>query len=193
MTSEEQLLVTENLSLVHYLVRKNFFDDSNKSRYDDLVSAGTMGLIKASKSYNPEKSTFATFASRCIINEVLMYMRVNDKPKRNKITIMSLEETPTSLRFTRDTEDLTYGTMVADPRDFIEEFVDRETLKYSLSKLKTKDIILLKMIFEQELSQNEVAVTLGISQSYVSRRTRNIIKRLKNIAGEQDTQNERSK
>jgi len=171
LNDEQRQKVLENEKLVYYLVgRMGFYQ--GMPEYDDYASEGKIGLIKAVKTYDESKNTkFATYASRCITNEILMYMRKNKK----QVGALSLEE-PTA-------ENLTIGDMIEDPdAEFTVKFEEledfSEVIYYILNYLnpKMKYCILLKMGGK---TQREIGKILSISQSYVSRLVLKIVKDLK--------------
>ena len=153
-------LIEHNLRLVVYIAKK--FDNTGVG-VEDLISIGTIGLIKAINSYNPEKNIkLATYASRCIENEILMYLRRNSKTKAD---ILGTEE------------DIIY-------RD-LEEEVEKSMLNKAIGKLSERERIIVDLRYGlssmdgEEKTQKEVADLLGISQSYISRLEKKIMKRLK--------------
>lgn len=178
--SEEakSLLIEHNLRLVVYIAKK--FDNTGVG-VEDLISIGTIGLIKAINTFVPEKKIkLATYASRCIENEILMYLRKNSAQR----TEVSFDE---PLNTDWDGKELllsdvlgTDGDVVMGP---IEADVDRKLLAEAVSRLspREKDIISLRFGLggRKELTQKEVADRMGISQSYISRLEKRIISRLR--------------
>ncbi len=171
-------LVEHNLRLVVYIARR--FENTNID-LDDLVSVGTIGLIKAVKSFNVEKNIkLATYASRCIENEILMFLRRTAKIKSE----VSFDE-PLSVDF--EGNELVLSDVLGTDNDIvykkIENNVESELLKKALSKLsdREKEIMSLRYGLNggEEKTQREVADMLGISQSYISRLEKKIIGRLK--------------
>ncbi len=174
------ILVEHNLRLVVYIAKK--FDNTGVG-VEDLISIGTIGLIKAINTFNPEKNIkLATYASRCIENEILMYLRRNNKTKLE----VSIDE---PLNVDWDGNELLLSDILGTEEDVIyrniEEEVDRKLLRKALSKLSERERIIVDLRFGlgtddgNEKTQKEVADLLGISQSYISRLEKKIIKRLK--------------
>lgn len=174
------ILVEHNLRLVVYIAKK--FDNTGVG-VEDLISIGTIGLIKAINTYNPDKNIkLATYASRCIENEILMYLRRNNKTKLE----VSIDE---PLNVDWDGNELLLSDILGTDEDVIyrniEEEVDRKLLRKALSKLSERERIIVDLRFGlsnddgNEKTQKEVADMLGISQSYISRLEKKIIKRLK--------------
>ncbi|WMJ88464.1 RNA polymerase sporulation sigma factor SigE [Anaerocolumna sp. MB42-C2] len=176
----KSILVEHNLRLVVYIAKK--FDNTGVG-VEDLISIGTIGLIKAINTYNPDKNIkLATYASRCIENEILMYLRRNNKTKLE----VSIDE---PLNVDWDGNELLLSDILGTEEDVIykniEEEVDRKLLGKALSKLSERERIIVQLRFGlntedgNERTQKEVADLLGISQSYISRLEKKIIKRLK--------------
>lgn len=174
----KKVLIERNLRLVVYIAKK--FENTGIG-LEDLVSIGTIGLIKGVNTYRGDKNTkLATYASRCIENEILMYMRKNNNAKGN----ISIDE---PLNTDSEGNELSLADILGtDPEIVIrplEDKVDRELLSASLKKLceREREIISLRfgLTGEDELTQKEVAEKLGISQSYISRLEKRIIFRLK--------------
>lgn len=176
----KSLLVEHNLRLVVYIAKK--FDNTGVG-VEDLISIGTIGLIKAINTFNPDKNIkLATYASRCIENEILMYLRRNNKTKLE----VSIDE---PLNVDWDGNELLLSDILGTEEDVIyrniEEEVDRKLLRKALSKLSDRERIIVDLRFGLntddgvERTQKEVADLLGISQSYISRLEKKIIKRLK--------------
>jgi RNA polymerase sporulation-specific sigma factor len=174
------ILVEHNLRLVVYIAKK--FDNTGIG-VEDLISIGTIGLIKAINTFNPDKNIkLATYASRCIENEILMYLRRNNKTKLE----VSIDE---PLNVDWDGNELLLSDILGTEEDIIyrniEEEVDRKLLRKALSKLSERERIIVDLRFGlnnedgDEKTQKEVADLLGISQSYISRLEKKIIKRLK--------------
>lgn len=173
-------LVEHNLRLVVYIAKK--FDNTGVG-VEDLISIGTIGLIKAINTFNPGKNIkLATYASRCIENEILMYLRRNSKTKLE----VSIDE---PLNVDWDGNELLLSDILGTSEDMIykdiEREVDRKLLRKALEKLSDREQIIIKMRFGldgtegEEKTQKEVADELGISQSYISRLEKKIMKRLK--------------
>ncbi|HZX21777.1 MAG TPA: RNA polymerase sporulation sigma factor SigE [Clostridia bacterium] len=171
------ILIERNLRLVVYIARK--FENTGIG-IEDLISIGTIGLIKAVNTFNPEKKIkLATYASRCIENEILMYLRRNNKVRME----VSFDE---PLNIDWDGNELLLSDILGTENDiiykFLEEEVDRELLKIGLNKLTKREKKIMELRFGlntgQEKTQKEVADILGISQSYISRLEKRIIVRL---------------
>lgn len=176
----KSILVEHNLRLVVYIAKK--FDNTGVG-VEDLISIGTIGLIKAINTFNPDKNIkLATYASRCIENEILMYLRRNNKTKLE----VSIDE---PLNVDWDGNELLLSDILGTEEDVIyrniEEEVDRKLLRKALSKLSDRERVIVDLRFGlntddgMERTQKEVADLLGISQSYISRLEKKIIKRLK--------------
>lgn len=172
------VLIERNLRLVVYIAKK--FENAGVN-VEDLISIGTIGLIKAVNTFNPHKNIkLATYASRCIENEILMYLRRNSK---NKIEI-SFDE---PLNIDWDGNELLLSDILGTEEDVVynnlEEEVNKELLKFALKKLSIREKKIMELRFglagEKEMTQKEVADLLGISQSYISRLEKKIINRLK--------------
>lgn len=171
-------LIEHNLRLVVYIARK--FDNTGVDA-EDLVSIGTLGLIKAINSYRLEKNIkLATYASRCIENEILMYLRRSVRLKAE----VSFDE-PLNTDF--DGNELLLSDVLGTDTDAVygkvENSVERELLKEEVEKLPERERQIIDLRFglngKEELTQKEVADLLGISQSYISRLEKKIIDRLK--------------
>ena len=171
-------LIEHNLRLVVYIARR--FENTGVD-LDDLVSVGTIGLIKAVNSFNADKNIkLATYASRCIENEILMYLRRTVKLKSE----VSFDE---PLNTDWEGNELVLSDVMGTDSDVvykkIENSVENDLLKLALDKLnqREKEIMLLRygLTGEEEKTQREVADMLGISQSYISRLEKKIISRLK--------------
>ncbi len=172
------ILIERNLRLVVYIARK--FENTGVN-VEDLISVGTIGLIKAVNTFNPEKKIkLATYASRCIENEILMYLRRNSKIKAE----ISFYE---PLNIDWDGNELLLSDILGTDNDtvysFIEDEVDKQLLVIALKSLNEREKEIVKLRFglngTREKTQKEVADMLGISQSYISRLEKKIIRRLK--------------
>ncbi|MFV9509976.1 RNA polymerase sporulation sigma factor SigE [Tepidibacillus sp. LV47] len=172
------MLIERNLRLVVYIARK--FDNTGVS-IEDLVSIGSIGLIKAVNTFDTEKNIkLATYASRCIENEILMYLRRNNKMK----TEVSFDE---PLNIDWDGNELLLSDILGTENDTIfrniEEEVDKKILKKALEKLSDREKMIMELRFGLkdgvEKTQKDVADMLGISQSYISRLEKKIIRRLR--------------
>ena len=165
-------LVEHNLRLVAHIVKKYY---AVSGEQDDLISIGTIGLIKAVETYNLEKKTkFATYASRCIENEILMYFRARRKTAGD----VSLED---PLDTDRDGNSLTLMELVSDEEDIITR------LDLTLKAEKLRKVFGLRLRYGLDnrppMTQREVARKLGISRSYVSRLEKHAIERLREEMG----------
>jgi len=172
------MLIERNLRLVVYIARK--FENTGV-HIEDLVSIGAIGLIKAVNTFDPEKKIkLATYASRCIENEILMYLRRNSKTR----TEVSFDE---PLNIDWDGNELLLSDVLGTEGDTIyrniEEQVDRKLLQKALDKLTERERTIMELRFGladgEEKTQKDVADLLGISQSYISRLEKRIIKRLR--------------
>lgn len=171
-------LIEHNLRLVVYIAKK--FENTGIN-IEDLVSIGTIGLIKAVNTFEPKKNIkLATYASRCIENEILMYLRRNNKTRAE----VSFDE---PLNIDWDGNELLLSDVLGTENDviykYIEEEVDKKLLHLALQKLSGRERKIMELRFGLnngiEKTQKEVADLLGISQSYISRLEKRIIKRLK--------------
>lgn len=171
-------LITHNLRLVVYIAKK--FESSSAS-VEDLISIGTIGLIKAVNTFCPERNIkLATYASRCIENEILMYLRKTSQLK-NEISI----DDPLNVDW--DGNELLLSDILGSDQNTvnlgIEEEVERDLLRSAVSHLAPREREIMELRFglgnKREHTQKEVADTLGISQSYISRLEKRIIERLK--------------
>lgn len=174
------VLVEHNLRLVVYIAKK--FDNTGVG-VEDLISIGTIGLMKAINTFNPEKNIkLATYASRCIENEILMYLRRNNKTKLE----VSIDE---PLNVDWDGNELLLSDILGTSEDIIYRDIEREVdctlLRKALETLTEREQTIIRLRFGidnqqgKELTQKEVADLLGISQSYISRLEKKIMKRLK--------------
>ncbi|WP_282706109.1 RNA polymerase sporulation sigma factor SigE [Fuchsiella alkaliacetigena] len=172
------VLIERNLRLVVYIARK--FENTGID-IEDLVSIGTIGLIKAVNTFDVSKRIkLATYASRCIENEILMYLRRNNKKKSE----ISFDE---PLNIDWDGNELKLSDILGTDMDliyqYIEEDVDRELLVQAMEVLTERERKIMILRFglgedREEMTQKEVADILGISQSYISRLEKRIIKKL---------------
>ena len=176
--SVRTILIERNLRLVVYIARK--FENSGVP-VEDLISVGTIGLIKAVNTFDPEKKIkLATYASRCIENEILMYLRRNNKVKAE----ISFYE---PLNTDWDGNKLLLSDILGTDNDIvynlIEDEVDKQLLFIAMKKLSEREKEIIKLRFglagRGEKTQKQVADILGISQSYISRLEKRIIRRLK--------------
>ena len=175
-----KMLIEHNLRLVVYIAKK--FDNTGVGA-EDLISIGTIGLIKAINTFKSEKKIkLATYASRCIENEILMYLRRNSKTKLE----VSIDE---PLNVDWDGNELLLSDILGTDEDVIyrgiESEVERNLLGKAISKLSKREQTIIRLRFGinmpdgREKTQKEVADLLGISQSYISRLEKRIMKRLK--------------
>ena len=181
MTREDarKQLIEHNLRLVVYLARK--FENTGIC-VEDLISIGTIGLIKGINTFNPEKKIkLATYASRCIENEILMYLRRNNKVKLE----VSIDE---PLNVDWDGNELLLSDILGTEEDLvykdIEDEVDLNLLEQAMDILSDRERTIIELRYgighdDEEMTQKEVADLLGISQSYISRLEKKIIRRLR--------------
>ncbi|MBQ1169877.1 MAG: RNA polymerase sporulation sigma factor SigE [Oscillospiraceae bacterium] len=174
----KSVLVEHNLRLVVYIARR--FENTG-IHLEDLISIGTIGLMKAISTYRLDKKIkLATYASRCIENEILMYIRKTSREK----TEVSLDE---PINMDGDGNELLLGDILGTEEDVVfkplEEDVDLCVLRQSLRELPQRERELINMRFglegRRELTQKEAAQEMGISQSYISRLEKRIMQRLK--------------
>ena len=173
-------LIEHNLRLVVFLAKKY---ENTRVDLEDLVSIGTIGLIKGIKTYSSDKNIkLATYASRCIDNEILMYLRKNKRIK----TEISFDE---SLSFDADGNELKLEDILGTDADIVTKGLEKETEKElvmeEINKLNDRDKEIITLRYglngKKEMTQKDVADLLGISQSYISRIEKKVIKRLKNL------------
>ena len=189
-TSEDKearsALIEHNLRLVVYIARK--FDNTSVG-VEDLISIGTIGLIKAINTFDVDKNIkLATYASPCIENEILMYLRRNNKTKLE----VSIDE---PLNVDWDGNELLLSDILGTDEDIIyrdlEDETERKLLNAAIDRLNPREQKIVKLRFglgreqEDEMTQKEVADLLGISQSYISRLEKKIMKRLKKEISQQ--------
>ena len=176
----KSMLIEHNLRLVVYIAKK--FDNTGVG-VEDLISIGTIGLIKGINTFKPDKNIkLATYASRCIENEILMYLRKNIKTKLE----VSIDE---PLNVDWDGNELLLSDILGTDEDVIskgiESEVEKKLLYKAIEKLNHREKVIVEMRYGlnnkdgEEMTQKEVADSLGISQSYISRLEKKIIKRLK--------------
>ena len=179
-TEVKSVLIEHNLRLVVYIAKK--FDNTGVG-VEDLISIGTIGLIKAINTFKTDKKIkLATYASRCIENEILMYLRRSAKTKME----VSIDE---PLNVDWDGNELLLSDILGTEEDIIykdlDSEVDRDMLKKAMGILSDQKKMIIDLRFglssenDEELTQKEVADMLGISQSYISRLEKKIMKRLK--------------
>ena len=173
-------LIEHNLRLVVFLAKKY---ENTRVDLEDLVSIGTIGLIKGINTYKSDKNIkLATYASRCIDNEILMFLRKNKKTKGE----VSLDE---SLSFDPDGNELHLEDILGTDKDIVTQGIEKETEKNlvlsEINKLpdRDKEIMVLRygLLGHKEMTQKDVAEVLGISQSYISRIEKKVIRRIKGL------------
>ncbi len=176
--SAREELITHNLRLVVYIAKKY---DSPSASTEDLISIGTIGLIKAVKTFSPEKNIkLATYASRCIENEILMFLRKSSQLKNE----VSIDE---PLNTDWDGNELLLCDILGSDPDLVNKDIENELEKrlvlQAVSKLNQRECLIMELRFglngRKEHTQKQVADKLGISQSYISRLEKKIIRRLK--------------
>lgn len=182
----KSIFIERNLRLVVYIARK--FENTGVG-IEDLVSIGTIGLIKAVNTFDPvKKIKLATYASRCIENEILMYLRRNNKTR----TEVSFDE---PLNIDWDGNELLLSDVLGTENDIIyksvEEEVDKSLLYSAMSKLSGRERKIMELRFGlndegNERTQKEVADMLGISQSYISRLEKRTLKKMKKFIRQLD-------
>ena len=173
-------MIEHNLRLVVFLAKK--YENTNVD-LEDLVSIGTIGLIKGINTYKMGKNIkLATYASRCIDNEILMFLRKNKKRKSE----ISFED---SLSYDAEGNELHLEDVLGTDKDIVpkklEDKIEKKLLVQELDKLSERDrkIMILRygLFGYEEVTQKDVADMLGISQSYISRIEKKVIKKLKNV------------
>lgn len=176
--SGKEILIVHNLRLVVYIAKRF---ESAGANLEDLISIGTIGLIKAVNTFNPEKKIkLATYASRCIENEILMFLRKSSQLKNE----VSIDE---PLNTDWDGNELLLCDVLGSDPDIINRNIETELecnqLHRAVSKLNKRESAIMELRFglngKKEHTQKEVADCLGISQSYISRLEKKIIKKLK--------------
>ena len=174
------ILIEHNLRLVVFLAKKY---DNTGTDLEDLVSIGTIGLIKAINTYRLDKNIkLATYASRCIDNEILMYLR-KTKHKKGEV---SFED---SLSYDVDGNELHLEDVLGTDKDIVtkglDDEIDKNMMIMEIDKLNHRDKEIISLRYglnkKKEMTQKDVANLLGISQSYISRIEKKVIKRLKGI------------
>ncbi len=174
----KELLIVHNLRLVVYIAKKF---ESTGIGLEDLISIGTIGLIKSVNTYNPDKNIkLATYASRCIENEILMFLRKSNQYKND----ISIDE---PLNIDWDGNELLLSDILGTDNDIvmrgIESEVERQLVLEEIEKLSGREKTIMKMRFGidsgQEMTQKQVADVVGISQSYISRLEKKILKRIR--------------
>ena len=177
--SAREPLITHNLRLVVYIAKK--FESSGVG-IEDLISIGTIGLVKAVNTFSPERSIkLATYASRCIENEILMYLRKTAQQK-NEISI----DEPLNVDY--DGNELLISDILGSDENLVNARIEQESeqnqLMRAVNRLNKRELSIMELRFglngKQPHTQKQVADILGISQSYISRLEKKIIKHLKN-------------
>ena len=176
----KNILIEHNLRLVVFLAKKY---ENTGYELDDLVSIGSIGLIKGINTYKPDKNIkLATYASRCIANEILMFLRKNKKRK----TEISFED---ALNYDNEGNELHLEDILGTDPDLVTKELEDNDLKMTLfkeiEKLPSRDKEIMKLRYglfgSKEITQKELAEKLNISQSYISRIEKKVIKKLKNV------------
>ncbi|MDR0914898.1 MAG: RNA polymerase sporulation sigma factor SigE [Oscillospiraceae bacterium] len=176
--SVREILIVRNLRLVVYIAKKF---ESSHNNLEDLISIGTIGLIKAVKTFSPERNIkLATYASRCIENEILMFLR-KTTPLKNEVSI----EEPLNTDW--DGNELLLSDILGSDSDIVNRNVEQEmefaTLLQAVARLGERERTIMELRFglngKQEHTQKQVADMLGISQSYISRLEKKIIRCLR--------------
>ena len=174
----KDILVIRNMRLVAHIAKKY---QNAEEDMEDLISIGTIGLIKAVNTFSPEKNIkLATYASRCIENEILMFLRKSSQ-HRNDISI----DEPLNIDW--DGNELLLSDILGTDEDTvnssIEDDAEKAVLRETVASLPQRERIIMEMRFGmktgKEMTQKEVADVIGISQSYISRLEKKIIKKLK--------------
>jgi len=174
------LLIEHNLRLVVYVAKK--YDSMQNGSIEDLISIGTIGLVKAVNTFKMDKNIkLATYASRCIENEILMFLRKNNKLRQE----ISLDE---PLNVDYDGNELLLSDIIGTDNDIVQDEIEyndqKEKFYHAFDRLnqREREILMLRygLIGHDELTQKDVADLLGISQSYISRLEKKIIKKLRN-------------
>ena len=178
--SARNILIEHNLRLVVYLAKKY---DNTGYDIEDLVSIGSIGLIKGINTYKLDKNIkLATYASRCIANEILMFIRKNKKSRCD----VSFED---ALNYDAEGNELHLEDILGTDGDIVvsefEHNLNKDSLKKEINNLEKREIEIMSLRYglnnNQEYTQKEVAAMLNISQSYISRIEKKVIRKLKNI------------
>ena len=173
------LLIEHNLRLVVYVAKK--YDSLQNGSIEDLISIGTIGLVKAVNTFKMDKNIkLATYASRCIENEILMFLRKNNKLRQE----ISLDE---PLNVDYDGNELLLSDIIGTDKDIVQDEIEHNDQKEKFYKAlhhlnkREQQILMMRygLIGHEELTQKDVADILGISQSYISRLEKKIIKKLR--------------
>ena len=174
------LLIEHNLRLVVYVAKK--YDSLQNGSLEDLISIGTIGLVKAVNTFNMDKNIkLATYASRCIENEIFMFLRKNNKLRQE----ISLDE---PLNIDYDGNELLLSDIIGTDKDIVQDEIEHNDQKEKFYKAlhhlnkREQQILMMRygLIGHEELTQKDVAEVLGISQSYISRLEKKIIRKLRN-------------
>jgi RNA polymerase sporulation-specific sigma factor len=166
MTAEQEKLVTENMRLVMYIYQNKLLKSNFVFRHqDDLISEGYIGLIKAAIYFNPNRNCqFATLATRCILNQMLMYIR--RQKKHNKVISLDAEICPEIFR----------SDTIADDKDYIAEVDEAMYATPFLKKLNPTQKEIVKQVTAGK-TQKEIALSIGLSQTYIGRLIRGMRKK----------------
>lgn len=163
-------MIADNKGLVYYIIDKHFPIYRGD---DDMIQCGMIGLWKACKEFNSEISKFATFASKCILNEIIMEFRVRNHwalaSSPYVSAVVSLDDP------VENTEGLTVGSMIADPVDHFATYSADQSIKEIFDSLNDRDTTIVNMLIDGK-NQTEIGRYFGFSQSYTSRIIRNIRK-----------------
>ena len=174
------LLIEHNLRLVVYVAKK--YDSVQNGSIEDLISIGTIGLVKAVNTFKMDKNIkLATYASRCIENEILMFLRKNNKLRQE----ISLDE---PLNVDYDGNELLLSDIIGTDKDIVQDEIEHNDQKEKFYRAlhhlneREQEILMMRygLVGHDELTQKDVAEVLGISQSYISRLEKKIIKKLRN-------------
>ena len=179
-TAARDTLISHNLRLVVYISKKF---ESTGIGIEDLISIGTIGLIKAIHTYKTDKNIkLATYASRCIENEILMYIRKNASHKGD----VSIDE---PLHMDWDGNELLLSDVLGSDEDIVSKNIERtedeKTIREAVSALEERERVIIEMRYglggKREMTQKEVADLMGISQSYISRIEKKALEKLKAV------------
>lgn len=186
-SNARDILIERNMRFVAHIAKK--FDNIGIS-FDERISVGAIGLIKAVNSFDPDKNIkLATYAARCIENEILMAIRKANQPTRNGIQVIPLEKV--TFRNKDGNELLLLDTLGTEPDPVskdLEAEAERQTLHCAINKLNAKEKSIIEMRFglgtDKEHTQGEIADMIGVSQSYISRLEKRIIGKLRKVLAE---------
>lgn len=165
MKPYNESLVKENLNIARHIAHKW---ESTGIEYDDLQSMAFEGLVKASATFDESKGVkFATYAARCMENEIIMYLR------KKRIRAESL--------YNEISEGVTIADTVADNEDFASDIADNDALRYALGKITEEERCFIELLYVHGMKQETLAKMMGVSQNYVSRKARQILDNIRNI------------